>query len=170
MRGGGRFGGVVVAHQGQHTAVLRRAGEIGMAEDVAGAVDAGALAVPHAENAIELALAAQLGLLGAPERGGGQLFIDAGLEFDVGGGEMAARAHELLVEAAERRTAIAGEIACGVQTRLPVTRFLHQNGADQRLVAGHKHVRLVQIVFIVEADGSKRHRMTLRACAAQQFQ
>ena len=83
MRGGGGFRGVVVAHQREHAAVLRGAGEIGVAEHVAGAVDARALAVPHAEHAVELALAAQLGLLRAPERGGGELLVEAGLELDV---------------------------------------------------------------------------------------
>ena len=80
MRGGGGFGGVVVAHQRQHAAMLRGAGEVGVAEDVAGAVDARALAVPDAEHAVVLALAAQLGLLRAPERGGGEVLVEAGLE------------------------------------------------------------------------------------------
>ena len=84
VRGGGGFRRVVVAHQRQHAAVLRGAGEIGVAEHVAAAVDAGALAVPHAEHAVVLALAAQLGLLRAPDRGGGELLVDAGLEHDVG--------------------------------------------------------------------------------------
>ena len=74
---------MVVAHQGEHAAVLRGAGEIGVAEDVAGAVDARALAVPHAEHAVVLALAAQLGLLRAPDRGGGEVLVEAGLEEDV---------------------------------------------------------------------------------------
>ena len=56
---------------------LRRAGEIGVAEHVAGAVDAGPLAVPDAEHAIELAFAAQLGLLRAPQRGGGEVLVEA---------------------------------------------------------------------------------------------
>ena len=84
MRGGGRLRGVVVAHQRQHAAVLRGAGEIGVAEHVAAAVDAGALAVPHAEHAVVFALAAQFRLLRAPHRGGGELLVDAGLEDDVG--------------------------------------------------------------------------------------
>ena len=66
VRGGGGFRGVVVAHQREHAAVLGGAGEIGVAEHVAGAVDARTLAVPEAEHAIELALAAQFGLLRAP--------------------------------------------------------------------------------------------------------
>ena len=61
-----------------------RAGEIGVAEHIAGPIDARALAIPHAEHAIELALAAQLGLLSAPERGSGEFLVDAGLELDVG--------------------------------------------------------------------------------------
>ena len=75
VRGGGGFRRVVVAHQGDHAAVLRRAGEIGMAEHVAGAIDARALAVPHAEHAVVFALAAQLGLLRAPDRGGCEVLV-----------------------------------------------------------------------------------------------
>ena len=83
MRGGRGFGGVVVAHQRQHAAMLGGTGEIGVAEHVAGAVDARTLAVPHAEHAIEFALAAQLGLLRAPDRGRGEILVDAALEADV---------------------------------------------------------------------------------------
>ena len=97
VRGGGGFRGVVVAHQREHATVLGGAGEIGVAEHVAGAINARTLAVPETEHAIELALAAQFGLLRAPQRRGGELLVDAGLEFDVGCGQLAAGAHELLV-------------------------------------------------------------------------
>ena len=83
VRGGRGFRGVVVTHQRQHAAMLCGAGQIGMAEHVAGAVDAGALAVPHGKHAIELALAAQLGLLRAPDRGRGEVLVDAALKADV---------------------------------------------------------------------------------------
>src|SRR5262245_38104304 len=106
---------MVVAHQRQHAAMTRCAGEISMAENVAGAVDARTLAVPEAEHAVEPALAAQLRLLRAPERGRGQIFIDAGLEFDVGGRKMARGAQELLVKSAQRRTTIAGDISRGIE-------------------------------------------------------
>ncbi len=56
---------MIIAHQGDDTAVLRCSGEVGVAEGVAAAVDARAFAVPHAEHAIEPALAPQLRLLGA---------------------------------------------------------------------------------------------------------
>src|SRR6186713_84241 len=109
MRGGGRRSGVVVAGHGQDAAMWRGAGEIGMAEDVAAAVDARALAVPHAEDAIVFALAAELRLLRPPQRGGRQVFVDAGLEAHMRGVEEFLRALELLVEAAKRRAAIAGD-------------------------------------------------------------
>ncbi len=148
---------MVVAHEREHAAVLGGAGEIGVAEHVAGAVDAGTLAVPHAEHAIELALAAQLGLLRAPERGGGQLLVDAGLELDVLGCEEFAGAQHLLVEAAERRAAVAGDVAGGIEAGAAVALLLHQQGADQRLVAGHEDAGLGQVVFVVEANGMERH-------------
>ena len=89
---------MIVAHQGEHAAVARGAGKIGVAEDVAGAVDPGALAVPEPEHAVELALPAQLRLLRAPERGRGDVLVEAGLEADVVFVEDALRAHELQVE------------------------------------------------------------------------
>ena len=117
---------MVVAHQGEHAAVLRGAGEIGVAEDVAGAVDARALAVPHAEHAVVLALAAQLGLLRAPDGGRGEVLVQAGLEQDVVLIERGLGAHELLVEPAERRAAIARDVAGGVEPGEAVALLLHQ--------------------------------------------
>ena len=68
MRVGRGFGRVVVAHQRQHAAMLRRAGQVGVAEHVARAVDARALAVPEREDAVMRALAEQFGLLRSPSR------------------------------------------------------------------------------------------------------
>src|ERR1700730_3024247 len=83
MRRGGGFGGVIIPHKREHAPVPGGAGEIGMAEDIAGAVDARPLAVPEAEYAVEPPFAAQLGLLGAPQRGRGETLVDAGLKPDV---------------------------------------------------------------------------------------
>src|SRR5690606_35263104 len=124
---------------------------------VAGAVDTRALAVPQAEDAIELALAAQFGLLGAPQRGGGEFLIEPRLELDVGSGKMLAGTNELLVETAKRRAAIAGQETAGVQAGAAVALLLHQNGADQGLIAGDQDMCLVQVVLVVEADRSERH-------------
>ena len=49
-------------------------------------------------------------------------------------------AHELLVEPAERRAAIAGDVAGGVQAGAAIALLLHEAGADQCLIAGHEDV------------------------------
>src|SRR5690606_28159279 len=97
---------MVVAHQRQDAAMLRGACEIGVAEDVAGAVDARSLAVPEGKDAVVPALAQQLGLLRAPAGGGGKLLVEARLKDDVGRLELGPGLPQLLVEAAERRAAI----------------------------------------------------------------
>ncbi len=148
---------MIVAHQRQHAAVLRGAGEIGVAEHVAGAVDAGTLAVPHAENAVVFALAAQLGLLRAPYRRGGEILIDAALEPDIAFFEERPGAQELAVEAAERRAAVAGDKSRGIEPVAAVELLLHQAEPDQRLEAGHEYAALAKVVFIVELDVAQRH-------------
>ena len=128
-----------------------------MAEDVAGAVDTRPLAVPHAEHTVVFALAAQLGLLRAPHRGRGEVLVQARVEQHVVVFERRAGAHELLVEPAERRAAIAGDVAGSVQPGEPIALLLHQAGADQRLIAGDEHAALGKIVFVVEGDVLERH-------------
>ena len=39
----------------------------------------------------------------------------------------------------------------------PVALMLHQAGTDQGLIAGHQHMRLVEVVFVVEVNRSKWH-------------
>ena len=156
--GAGRaFAGVVVAHQGEHAAVLGGAGVVGVAEHVAGAVEAGALAVPHAEHAVVLALAAQLGLLRAPQRGGGQVLVEAGHELDVVGLEDAPGAQHGGFERGDRRAAVARHVACRVEAGLHVAGALGQHQADDRLRAGQQLPALVESVFVVEADGVLDH-------------
>src|SRR5262245_35529825 len=129
-----------------------------MAKNVAGAIDAGSLAVPEAEHAVELAFAAQLGLLRAPQRGRSNVLVDAGLETDVVLVERTLGADELLVERAERRAAIAGDEARGVEAGATVALLLHQAEPDQRLEAGHKNPALGEVIFVVERDVVERHR------------
>ena len=74
---------MVVAGQAQHAAVFRRAGGIAVPEHVAAAVDAGALAVPDADHAVMAGALRQIELLRTPDRGGRQILVHAGLEFDV---------------------------------------------------------------------------------------
>src|SRR2546423_12228586 len=115
MRDGGGLCAMVVAGKHQHAAILGRTGRIGMPEDVPAAVDAGALAVPDAYHAVVFGTGRQAELLRAPDRGGGQVLVDAGLELDVVLLEMLARCKELLVVATEGGATVTGDEACGIQ-------------------------------------------------------
>ena len=156
---------MVVAHQGEHAAMLRRAGEIGVAEDVARAVDARPLAVPDRKDAVVLAFAEKLRLLRAPAGGRGKLLVEAGLEDDVGAGELLLGAPELLVETAERRAAVAGNETRRIQAGPAVALALHQQHADDRLRAGQEDALLAEIELVVERNVVKRHRQIL--CGGQ---
>src|SRR5262249_25958095 len=163
MRRGRGFGGVIVAHQGQHTAVLGGAGEIGMTEHIPGAVDPRTFAVPEAEHAVELALPAEFRLLRTPDRSRGDVLIEAGLETDVVFIERALRADELLVECAERGTAIARDIPRRIEAGAAVTLLLHQAESNDGLEAGDEDAALGEIVFVVERNLVERHRAPPRA-------
>ena len=78
-----RLGHVIVAGQRHDAAVLGGAGIVGVLQDVARTVDAGALAVPHAEHAVVARAGIEVDLLGAPQGRRRQVLVDAGLELDV---------------------------------------------------------------------------------------
>ena len=156
VRRGGRLGRVIVAHQHKHAAIAGCAGKVGVAKHVAGAIDAWPLAVPDGENTVELALAAHLRLLAAPDGGGGEVFVDAGLEDDMGGVELLAGAFELLVKAADARAAVAGDEPCRIEASPPVALLLHQQQAGDGLGAGNEDAFLGEIVFVVQGNVLKR--------------
>ena len=54
-----------------------------MPDYVHAAIDPGPLAVPHTENAIIASPGKQVGLLAAPDGGGGQVLVHARLEIDI---------------------------------------------------------------------------------------
>src|SRR5262249_5954865 len=101
-----------------------------MAERIPAAIDAGALAVPHAEYAVVLALTPELGLLRAPQRGGGEILVEAGHELDVVFLQGRPGAQHGCLERCDRRSAIAGDVAGRVEAGLSVTRALGQHQAD----------------------------------------
>src|SRR6185436_19258508 len=110
--------------------------EIGVAERVARAVDPGALAIPDAEDTVVTAVATELGLLGAPQRGRGEVLVDSRLEKNVRGAEGLCRTPKLHVEPAQRRAAIAGDVAGRAFADARVAGRLHQRQADDRLRSG----------------------------------
>ena len=140
---------VVVAGHRQHAAVLRGADEIAAVQRVAGAVDAGTLAVPHAEHAIDTLAGKRIELLRAVQHGRGEVFVDARLEPDVLGGEHFLAVPDLAVEPAQRRAAIAGDQTARVQAVCAVETGLLQQDADQGLDAGQQNggVKLGEAAF-----------------------
>src|SRR5436309_649842 len=140
MRHGGGLCAMVVAGEAQHAAVLRRARGIAVAEYVAAAIHAGALAVPDADHAVMPCAGRQIELLRAPDRGGRKVFVHAGLELDVVLLEMFSRGEQLLVVAAERRTPVSADKTRGVEATSAVTPDLRHRQAYQRLDAGQKDV------------------------------
>ena len=150
VRHGRRLGHVVVAGQRHDAAVLRRAGIVGVLEGVARAVDARALAVPHAEHAIVPGAGIEMDLLGAPQGGRREVLVDAGLEFDVVLLDEALGLPQRLVEAAERRAAIAGDVAGGVEAGGQVPLALHHGQPHQRLRAGQVDPPAFEHVFVVQ--------------------
>ena len=131
---------MVVAGEAQHAAVFGRARRIAVAEHVAAAVDARALAVPDADHAIIVGAGRKIELLRAPDRGRREVLVHAGLKLDVVLFEMLAGGEQLLVVAAERRAAVAGDEARGVEARGAVAADLRHRQPDQRLNTGQEDV------------------------------
>ena len=152
MRHGGGFGAVVVAGQTQHAAVLGRARGIAVAEYVAAAVDAGALAVPDADHAIVPGAGRKIELLRAPDRGRGEVFVHAGLELDVVLLEVFSRGEQLLVVAAERRAPVSRDETRGIEAGGAVAADLGHRQANQRLDPGHEDMAGALGVFLIETD------------------
>ncbi len=124
VRHGGGLGGMVVAGQQQHAAMARRAGRIGVLEHVDGPVHARPLAIPHREHAVARGAGEQVDLLAAPDGGRGKVFVDAGLEHHVAGRQVLLGLPQGLVDAAQRRAAIARDKAGGVEAGGAVARLL----------------------------------------------
>jgi hypothetical protein len=143
---------VVVAGEGQNTAVGRGSRGIGVAEGVSRPVQAGGLAVPHPEDAIVSGTREQPHLLTALDTGRGQVLVDAGLEVDPCGTQVLRRSPEGLVETAEGRAPIAGDEAGRVQAGGRIAPRLDHRQPDQRLDSREKDPAGLQGVAIIEGD------------------
>src|ERR1700722_12832692 len=152
MRHGRGFRAVVVAGKTQHAAVFGGARGISVTKHVAAAVDARALAIPDADDAIVPRARRKIKLLRTPDRGRGEVFVDAGLELDVVLFEVFARRHQLLVIAAERRPAVTRHEPRGIETGGAIAADLGHRQANQRLNTGQENVAGALSVFLVETD------------------
>jgi hypothetical protein len=148
---------MIVAGEEQHAAMRRGAGGVGMLQRIGRAVDAGTLAVPDAEDAVDGGALVEIDLLAAPHGGGGEVLVDAGLELDAAALEEALGRPQCVVIGAERRAAIAGDEAAGLEPRGGVALHLHDRQPDERLDAVEIDAPRLQIVFIVERDLREWH-------------
>ncbi len=151
-----RLGAVVVAGERQHAAVAAGAGRVRVLEHVAAAIDARALPVPHRKDAIDLRALEQVELLRAPHRGGGEVFVEPGLEADVVAFEMLAGFPRGLVHRSERRSAVAGDEPGRVQAGELVALVLQHREAQQGLRAAHVRAAAIQGPLVVEGDFRQR--------------
>ena len=152
VRQRGGFGGVVVAGEHQHAAILGGAGRVGVLEHVAAAVHARALAVPDGEHAVILGVVEQIELLRAPDGGRRHVFVHAGLELDVVGLEVFLRFPQRLVQPAEGRAAVAGDEARGVEAGGEVALALQHGQAHQGLGAGEEDTAGIERVLVFQRD------------------
>src|SRR5690606_28984013 len=125
-------------------------GHVRMFERIAGAVDAGRLAVPDPEHAVDGRASPEMNLLAAPDGRRGEVFIQAGLEMNVVLVEEALCAGELLIIAPERGAAIAGDEAAGVVSRAAVSADLVERQPDKCLRARQKEPSFFRRIFIVQ--------------------
>src|SRR6185437_3787623 len=123
---------------------------------VAAAIDARALAVPHREDAIDVRAFVHRDLLRAPHRRRGEILVQPRLELDARAIEELLRLPERLVESAERRAAVAGYEAAGVEPGRVVALSLQQQKAYERLHAGQEDAAAAKLVLVIEGDVAKR--------------
>ncbi len=149
---GRAFAGMVVTHRHDHAAMSRRTRHVRVPHHVAAAIHARPLAVPQREHAVMLALAAQFGLLAAPDCRGGKIFVQSRLKQHAGFRQALALAHHLQVHTAQGRAAIAGHIARRIQTRRLVACRLHQHQPNQGLGSVQQNVGLRQIEAVGQRE------------------
>ena len=164
LMGGGRtLGNVVVAGHRQHAAPGRGAGHVGMLEHIGAAVHARPLAVPDAKHPVVASRVSRrkTELLRAPDGGGGQLLIDAGLEVDVMLAQVILGLPQRLVVAAQGRAAVTADEAAGVLALAQIALALQHGQANQRLHAAHEGQPSLEGVFVVQRDGIERAQEVL---------
>ena len=144
---------MVVAGDHQHAAMGRRAIGVAVLQRIARAVDAGALAVPEAEDALHLLVGIGLDLLRAQHGRCGEVLVDGGQELDPVRLDLLLHAPELEVDAAERRAAIAGDEARRVEAGCLIPLGLIEHDADDGLGAGQEDPAFLAAVPVGEPIG-----------------
>ena len=142
---------MVVAADDEHAALFRGAVDVAVLERVAGAVHAGALAVPHRENAIDGALRIQRHALHAQAGGGGEVLVDRGQEVHL-------RLVEELLRLPQLAAAIAADEAGGLQALTLVLGFLGQQQPHEGLRPGEEHLAGLRGEVVRQLVGAQGRR------------
>ena len=156
MRQSRALSAVIVASDGDHAAMWRRSGRIGMFKDIATAIDSRAFAVPETKYAIGIGTGEQADLLGSPNCVGRQFFIDARPKDNLLAVQMLAGLPERLVERAEWRTAITRNKASGAQACNAVSLTLQHWQSNQGLIAVHKRTPMFKGVLVIQRYTTQR--------------
>src|SRR2546422_2669308 len=115
--------------------MTRDAREVRVLENVTGAVGAGPLAVPHAENAVVLRLREQVGELATVDRRRPEIFVHTREEDDVVLAEQGGVALKREIETTERGAPIPGDERGGIEPSAFIGSVLIERQAHQRLDA-----------------------------------
>src|SRR5450830_366665 len=140
---------MVVTGNHQYATVTRGASHVGMLEDIATAVHARPLAIPQRKYTVILRTGKQVDLLRAPDAGRGQVFVHAGMEFDVGSVKIFFGLGRGLIHGTQWRAAITGDKAGGIAARLHIALMLQYWQPYQCLYAGHENATALQCIFVV---------------------
>jgi hypothetical protein len=167
VRAVGRLAAVIVAGHGQEAAVRGGALEIAELQRFAGAIDADALAVPQAEDALELRLAEPRQLLGAANRADRELLVQTRPEHDVVLVQQFLRAPQRGVVDPQRRAAIARDVTGGLQSGGAVASRLVERQAHQGLVRRDEDASARLQVLVVERGHGACHRRRPRAASGE---
>ena len=158
MRQGRGLAAMIVASERDDTAVRRGAGSVAVLQHVHRPVDARTLAVPDGEHAIDGGAREQVDLLAAPHRRRCQILVEARLEVDVVFLEVALGRPKRVVVHAERRAAIAGDEAAGIEACGQIALALHHGQAHQRLDASEIDAALVEPVAVFQGVVAENER------------
>ena len=145
------LGRVVVSRNRQHASVKRGARGIGVLEHVAATIDARPLAVPHAKDAVVTCARKEIDLLRSPYGGRGQILVHARPKNNMVRGELGRRLPEALVQATQRRSAIAGNKSPGVQPGARIAHALVHRQPHQCVNAAQPGPPCPQVIAVLKA-------------------
>ena len=126
--------------------------EVRVPEEIAGAVHAGGLAVPHAQHAVVPGLRELARELAAEDHRGAQLLVEARDEADVVLGQERGIPLEVEIEAAQRRARIPGDDGSRAKPPPPVGAMLVHRQPHQGLDAGEEDAAGLDAVLGVERE------------------